>query len=108
MTYLYLFIAIVAEIAATTFLKLSDSFSKLWPSVATLVGYSVAFFFLSLTLRVMPTGVAYAIWSGVGVVLISLTAWLFMGQALNTLTVVGLALIVIGVIVVNLNSPGAH
>lgn len=108
MTYLYLFIAIVAEIAATTALKLSDSFSKPLPAIATVIGYCVAFFFLSLTLRVLPTGVAYAIWSGVGVVLITLVSWLFMGQALNTPTVIGLALIVVGVIVVNAFSPTAH
>jgi len=108
MVYLYLSIAIVAEIAATTALKLSDSFSKLWPSLATVVGYTIAFFFLSLTLRQLPTGIAYAIWSGVGVVLLSVISWVFMGQSLNLPTVVGLALIVIGVVIVNMYSPASH
>ena len=108
MTYLYLSIAIVAELIATTALKLSDSFSKPLPTVVMVVGYSIAFFFLSLTLRVLPTGIAYAIWSGVCVVLIALIGWLYMGQALNVPTVAGLALIVVGVIVVNLYSPAAH
>lgn len=108
MTYLYLSIAIVAELIATTALKLSDSFSKPLPTVVMVVGYGIAFFFLSLTLRVLPTGIAYAIWSGVGVVLIALIGWLYMGQALNVPTVAGLALIVVGVIVVNLYSPVAH
>lgn len=108
MTYLYLAIAIAAEITATSFLKLSDSFSKPLPTAATVVGYAVSFYFLSLTLRVLPTGIAYAIWSGVGVVVISLIGWLYMGQALNLPTVIGLALIVVGVVVVNLYSPTAH
>ena len=108
MTYLYLSIAIVAELIATTALKLSDSFSKPLPTVVMVVGYGIAFFFLSLTLRVLPTGIAYAIWSGVGVVLIALIGWLYMGQALNVPTVAGLTLIVVGVIVVNLYSPAAH
>ena len=108
MTYFYLSIAIVAELIATTALKLSDSFSKPLPTVVMVVGYGIAFFFLSLTLRVLPTGIAYAIWSGVGVVLIALIGWLYMGQALNVPTVAGLTLIVVGVIVVNLYSPAAH
>lgn len=108
MTYLYLAIAIIAEIAATTFLKLSDSFTKPVPAVATIVGYAVAFYFLSLTLRVLPTGIAYAIWSGIGVVVISLIGWLYMGQSLNLPTIFGLSLIVVGVVVVNLYSPVAH
>lgn len=108
MTYLYLAIAIAAEITATTFLKLSDSFSKPWPTAATVLGYAVSFYFLSLTLRVLPTGIAYAIWSGVGVIVISLIGWLYMGQALNGPTVIGLVLIVVGVVVVNWYSPAAH
>jgi small multidrug resistance pump len=108
MTYLYLAIAIAAEIVATSFLKLSDSFTRPLPTAVTVVGYAVAFYFLSLTLRVLPTGIAYAIWSGVGVVVISLIGWLVMGQALNLPTVIGLALIVIGVVIVNLYTPVAH
>lgn len=107
MTYLYLAIAIVAETIATSALKLSDNFTKLLPSVVTVVGYAIAFYFLSLVLRTMSTGVAYAIWSGVGIVLISLIGWLWMGQSLNWQTMLGMGMIIMGVVVVNLFST-AH
>ncbi|MBB5707123.1 small multidrug resistance pump [Sphingopyxis panaciterrulae] len=77
MPYAYLFIAILSEVVATSFMKESDGFTRLGPSLITLVGYGIAFYFLSLTLRDVPTGVAYAIWSGVGIVLIAAVAWLF-------------------------------
>lgn len=70
-SWIYLFVAIIAEVIATSALKASDGFSKLWPALVVIVGYGTSFFFLSLTLRHIPVGVAYAIWSGVGVVLIS-------------------------------------
>lgn len=109
MKYLFLAIAILAEVAATSSLKLSDGFSRPAWGVVTVVGYGVAFYFLSLTLKSIPTGVAYAIWSGVGVVLISLIAWLFQGQKLDLPAIVGMALIVTGVVVMNLFSKaGAH
>lgn len=109
MHYLFLVIAIVAEVVATTFLKASDGFSKLTPSVATIIGYAVAFFFLSLTLKTIPTGIAYAIWSGFGVVLIAAIAWIFQGQKLDAPAMIGMALIVAGVVVMNLFSKtGAH
>jgi small multidrug resistance pump len=107
MTYLYLAIAIVAETIATSALKLSDNFTKLLPSVVTVVGYAIAFYFLSLVLRTMSTGVAYAIWSGVGIVLISVIGWLWMGQSLNWQTMLGMGMIIVGVVVVNLFST-AH
>jgi small multidrug resistance pump len=77
MHYLYLSIAIVSEVIGTTFMKESDGFSKLIPSLITAAAYACAFYFLSLTLKQIPTGVAYALWSGVGVVLIAAVAWLF-------------------------------
>lgn len=104
MTWLYLAIAIVAEVIATSSLKASDGFSKLWPSVAVLVGYGTAFFFLSLTLRTIPVGIAYAVWSGVGVALVSIIAWLMFGQKLDLAGVLGIGLIVAGVVVLNLFS----
>ena len=104
MTYLYLALAISAEVVATTFLKLSDGFSRPLPSAVTVTGYAVAFYFLSLTLRTVPTGVAYAIWSGVGVVLITAIAWIFQGQKLDTPALIGMAFIVVGVITLNLFS----
>lgn len=102
--YLYLGVAIVAEVIATTALKASDGFSRPWPSVVVVLGYGVAFFCLSLTLRTLPTGVAYALWSGIGIVLISLLGWVVHRQALDGPALLGLGLIVAGVLVVSLFS----
>jgi len=107
MTYLYLALAIVAEVVATTFLKLSDGFSKPLPSAVTVIGYAVAFYFLSLTLRNLPTGLVYAVWSGVGVVLIATIAWVFERQRLDAAALCGMGLIVSGVLVINLFSSAA-
>ena len=101
MTYLYLAIAIVLEVLATSFLKLSDGFTKPGPSIATAVGYAMAFYFLSITLKTLPTGVAYAIWSGVGIVLIATIAWFFQGQKLDAAAVIGMGLIISGIVVMN-------
>jgi small multidrug resistance pump len=109
MRYLYLMIAILAEVAATTALKESDGFTRLIPSLITLTGYSVAFYFLSLTLRELPTGIVYAVWSGVGIVLITAAAWLFHGQKLDTPAIAGMGLIIAGVIVMNgFSKASAH
>ena len=104
MTYVYLFIAIVAEVIATSSLKASESFTRLWPAVVTLVGYVIAFYFLTLVLRTMPTGIAYAIWSGVGIVLISVISWVVYQQRLDLPAIAGLGLIIAGVAVINLFS----
>ncbi|NLS14070.1 multidrug efflux SMR transporter [Vibrio sp. SM6] len=101
MNWLYLVIAIVAEVIATTSLKASDGFTKLLPSLIVVVGYGCTFFFLSLTLRTIPLGVAYAIWSGVGVALVTAIAWVFYGQKLDLAAMVGIGLIVAGVVVLN-------
>lgn len=103
-TYVFLGIAIIAEVIATSSLKSSENFSRLWPTVLCVLGYAVAFFFLSLTLKVLPTGIAYAIWSGVGIVLISVTSYLLYGQKLDAAGIAGLTLIIPGVLVVNLFS----
>lgn len=109
MAYLYLAIAILAEVVATSLLKLSDGFTRPLPTAAMALGYGVAFYFLSLTLRTVPTGIAYAIWSGVGVVLIATIAWLFQGQKLDPAAMIGMAMIVGGVVVMNLfSSSVAH
>lgn len=89
---------------ATSALKFSDGFTRLLPSVMVLVGYAVAFYFLALTLKTIPMGVAYAIWSGIGVVLIAVIAWLVFDQRLDWPAVVGMALIVSGVVIMNLFS----
>ena len=104
MKWVYLLLAIVSEVVATSALKSSESFSRLWPSVLTVVGYGVAFHLLSLTLREMPVGIAYAIWSGVGIVLVSLAAVVLFGQKLDLPALIGMGLIVAGVIVINVCS----
>ena len=104
MKWVYLLLEIVSEVVATSALKSSESFSRLWPSVLTVVGYGVAFYLLSLTLREMPVGIAYAIWSGVGIVLVSLAAVVLFGQKLDLPALIGMGLIVAGVIVINVCS----
>lgn len=106
-TYLFLGVAIVAEVVATSALKASEGFSQLLPSILVVVGYGVAFYFLSLTLRTFPVGLAYAIWSGAGIVLVSAAGWVFYGQKLDFWGVAGMALIVAGVLIVNLLSKSA-
>ncbi|GAB7213474.1 hypothetical protein OS42_00850 [Dickeya oryzae] len=81
MTYLFLCLAIVSEVIATTALKLSDSLTRLVPSVVTVVFYAIAFYCLTISMRVLPTGVIYAIWSGVGIVLIAAVSWIFLRPA---------------------------
>lgn len=104
MHYLYLIAAIVSEVIGTTFLKESDGFTKLGPGMVTIAAYALAFYFLSVTLKTIPTGIAYAIWSGVGIVLITAAAWLFQGQRIDPPAMAGMALIVAGVAVINLFS----
>ena len=101
--YVPLSIAILAEVIATTALKSSESFTRLGPSLVV-VGYAVAFYGLSLTLKTIPTGLAYAIWSGAGIVLISLLGWVVHKQALDLPAILGLGLIVAGVFVINVFS----
>lgn len=101
MHWLYLSIAIFSEVVGTTFLKLSDGFTKLGPSLVVVAGYGVAFVFLSLTLKTMPVGIAYAVWSGIGVAAITLIGWLKFGQSLDGPALVGIGLIVAGVVVLN-------
>jgi len=107
MAWIYLWIAIVAEVIATSFLKASDGFTKLLPSLAVVAGYVTASFFLSLTLKEIPVGVAYAVWSGAGVTLIAAIGWIFLGQKLDAAAIAGMGLIVAGVVVLNLLSKAA-
>ena len=102
--YILLGGAIVFEVVATTAMKSSVGFTKLLPSLLCAVGYGISFYLLSQTLKTMPTGIAYAIWSGVGIVLISAIAWALHGQKLDAWAVVGMALIIAGVLVINLCS----
>lgn len=102
--YVFLFVAIVAEVVGTTALARSDGFTRLTPSLITVVSYAVAFYCLSIPIRVMPTGVVYAIWSGMGIVLISFVAWFWYRQTLDFAALLGLGFIVTGVIIVNVFS----
>jgi small multidrug resistance pump len=107
MSWMYLLIAISGGVIATSALKASEGFTKLTPSGLVVVGYAVAFYFLSLTLTSIPVGIAYAVWSGLGVVLISLIGWVFLGQSLDWAAVAGIVLIIAGVLVINLLSDAA-
>lgn len=109
MTYVYLTIAIVAEVCGTSFMKLSDGFTKLYPSLIATASYVIAFYFVALTLRTLPTGVTYAIWSGVGIVLIAAIAWIFQGQRVDPPVMFGMAMIIAGVVIINVFSKvGSH
>jgi small multidrug resistance pump len=102
MPYLYLTIAILAEVIGTSALKATQGFTRFWPSVVVVVGYGVAFYFLSLALKTIPVGVAYAIWSGVGVALITLIGWFVFHQKLDVPALIGIGLIVAGVVVIQM------
>ncbi|GGF57005.1 MULTISPECIES: DMT family transporter [Terasakiella] len=101
MTYVYLAIAILAEVIGTSALKASQEFSRFWPSVIVVVGYGCAFYFMTLTLRVLPIGITYAIWSGIGVVLVTLSGIVFYKEIPDLPAILGIGLIVSGVILIN-------
>ncbi len=102
--WVFLTVAILGEVIATTALKSTDGFTKLVPSFIVLVGYAVSFYFLSLSLKSIPVGIAYAVWAGLGVSIITLLAWVVYGQKIDAWGFVGIALIVCGVAVLNLLS----
>lgn len=102
--WLILFIAIVAEVIATSALKSSEGFTKPIASIVVVLGYMIAFYCLSLTLKTIPVGIAYAVWSGVGIVLITTVAWIVFDQKLDVWGIIGIALIMSGVLVLNLLS----
>lgn len=108
MSYLYLLLAIIGEVIGTSALKATAGFTKVGPSLIVAVGYGAAFYFLSLTLRTMPVGVAYAIWSGLGIVLISIVAFVVYKQTLDFPALAGMALIVSGVLIINVFSKTGH
>lgn len=107
MHWWYLALAILAEVLATSALKAAEGFTRPLPSLVVVLGYAIAFYLLSLTLKVVPVGIAYAIWSGVGTGLIALLGWLLFGQVLDAAALLGLALIVAGVVVIQLGSAAA-
>lgn len=102
--WLALAIAIVAEVIGTTALKASNEFTRLIPSLIVVVGYGTAFYFMSISMRVLPVGIMYAIWSGMGIVLISVLGWLVFRQTLDMPAIIGLAFIIAGVIIINVFS----
>jgi small multidrug resistance pump len=104
MNYLFLALAIICEVIGTTALNASNQFSKLVPSFITVAGYGLAFYFFSFSLRSIPVGVAYAIWAGVGVVLVALIGVFFFKQRLDFPAIAGMALIITGVLVMHLFS----
>ncbi|CAI0866323.1 Multidrug transporter EmrE [Serratia grimesii] len=104
---MYLAMAIVAEVIATTMLKASEGFTRLWPSLVVVVGYGVAFWGLSMVVKTMPLGIVYAIWSGMGIVLVSIAAVFVYQQKLDLPAVFGMGLIIAGVLVINLLSKTA-
>lgn len=102
--FIYLFCAIIFETIATSAMNASNQFSKFWPSVLSILGYVISFYFLSLSLKHIPVGIAYAIWSGVGIVLITLIGAIVFKQVPDLPAVIGLTLIICGVIVINVFS----
>lgn len=107
--WLFLFAAILSEVTATSSLKASAGFTKVIPSVIVVVGYGLSFYFLSLVLKAIPIGIAYAVWAGLGIVLLALVGWIFFGQTLDSPALIGIALILAGVIIMNVFSKAvAH
>ncbi len=104
MPYLYLAIAIIAEVVATSALKASAEFTKLYPSFIVIVGYGIAFYFMTLTLRAIPLGITYAVWAGVGIVLVAIVGALLYKQIPDTPAIIGMALIISGVVVIHVFS----
>lgn len=103
----YLAIAIIGEVIATSFLRASAGFTQFLPSVVVVVGYSVTFYFFSLALQTIPVGIGYAIWSGVGIIAVSLIAYFAYGQTLDLPALIGIGLILAGVLVINLFSQSS-
>lgn len=104
MAWLYLLLAICSEVVATTALKACDGFSKLWPSLVVVIGYVSAFYFLSLAVRVIPLAYAYAIWCGLGIILIACTGWIFYQEAISWSSGLGMLLILGGVVLLKLGN----
>ena len=108
MAFVYLALAIVAEVVATSALKATHGFTRLVPSLVVVVGYAIAFYMLSMVLRTIPVGIAYAIWAGLGIVLVALVGIVVYGQRPDLPAVLGIALIVAGVVVIQLFSRVSH
>lgn len=101
----WLGLAIAAEVIATIMLKSTNNFTRPLPSVVVVIGYASAFYFLSFALRTMPVGVAYAIWSGIGMVLVAGLAWIIYDQKLQASSFLGIGLIIAGALILHLRTP---
>ncbi|MHA3049980.1 DMT family transporter [Acinetobacter sp. ANC 4639] len=108
MAFLYLLIAILAEVIATSAMKASDGFSQLLPSGITILGYAFAIYFLSLTMKSIPIGITYALWSGAGIILVSLVGFFYYKQHLDVAAIIGLAFMIAGIMIINLFSKSTH
>lgn len=106
-TYLYLLIAVAFETFGSSCLQASQQFSRLWPSLGVVFGFAGAFWFFALVLKTLPLGLTYALWSGIGIVLIAGSGWLLFGQRLDLPALLGIGLILAGIIVINLFSSSA-
>lgn len=104
MTYLYLLIAIISEVIATSSLKASAGFTKIYPSIVVVAGYCISFILLSLVLKTMPMGVAYAVWASLGIVFVAVSGYLFFDQKLDIYAIIGMFMIIGGVLVMNVVS----
>jgi multidrug transporter EmrE-like cation transporter len=102
--WLFLLVAILTEVIATSALKASAGFSRVLPSLIVVIGYAISFYAMSLALEAIPVGIAYAVWSGIGIVLITVTAWILYGQRLDLWAMIGIGFIIVGVIILNLLS----
>ncbi len=100
-SWLLLFVAIIAEVIATTALKSTEGFTHLWPSVIVITCYEIAFLLLAVSVKRIPVGIVYAVWAGLGMAIVTLVAWFWMGQALDSAGITGVLLIIGGVIVIN-------
>ncbi|WP_424970266.1 DMT family transporter [Dinoroseobacter sp. S76] len=107
MHYVILIGAIIAEVVATSALQASQQFTRIGPSITVVIGYGISFYLLSLTLKVMPLGIVYAVWSGMGLMLVAGIGWLIFGQRLDLPAILGLILILAGILIINLFSETA-
>lgn len=105
--YVYLVIAVAAETVGTSSIQASQQFTRIWPSLLAIGSFVVAFYFLGLTLKYMPVGIMYALWSGLGIIFIALIGWTYFGQRLDFAAVAGMGLIVAGIVVINVFSNTA-
>ena len=105
--YIWLFFAILTETLGTTALQASQQFTRLWPSVGVVIFYGLSFYFMSIALKFMPVGIVYAIWSGLGIVLISGIGYVLFGQKLDLAAILGLAMIIGGIVIIHMFSASS-